>query len=190
MTEEEINMQEISSAELARQLGVSARTVQNWLASGDLEGRQTFAGRWFIKVGNAKAFITKKGKDRGEGAARLEAYLHDRFQEEAVRVENNRTSVLLYGVPMSAYVRDAESSRVPRRRGENARERIKAELRRRRAAGLAAPTLEELAEAAGLVKSTIHHHLAWLEEHGIIRIAEARRQIQLLDGEGADHGQS
>lgn len=71
----------------------------------------------------------------------------------------------------------------PRAAGEASRERIKQILRERKAAGLRAPTLDELAAATGLSKTTVNYHLRWMERHGIVRIEEARREIVLLEDE-------
>lgn len=77
------------------------------------------------------------------------------------------------------------AERHPRQRGEESRERIKAVLRARKRAGQRAPTLDELAEAAGMSKTNVQHHLKWMEEQHVVRIEEARREIILLEDEEA-----
>ena len=67
--------------------------------------------------------------------------------------------------------------------GDQSRDRIKAELRRRKAAGERPPTLEELAAAIDRGKTTVHHHRSWMEQNGVIRIEDARREIILLNDE-------
>lgn len=77
-----------------------------------------------------------------------------------------------------------DSSYHPRRArkpGEESRALIKQALRARRGSGRAAPTVEELADEAGLAKSTVQHHLVWMVEHNEVRIEQARREIVLLD---------
>ena len=85
MTDEEMGMEELAAGELARVLEVSPRTLQHWLKTGELEGRQTFTGRWLVKVGNARSFIKRKARDDGSTETRFDTFLHDRFQQEKAR---------------------------------------------------------------------------------------------------------
>lgn len=73
--------------------------------------------------------------------------------------------------------------RAPRARGEVSRSLIRAHLRNLRSQGQRPPTLDEIAEAVGLSKTTVHHHLTWMEERGLISISPPRREIILLDGD-------
>lgn len=72
------------------------------------------------------------------------------------------------------------SSRHPRQRGEQSRERIKDALVDRRTRGDAAPTLDELVTATGLKKTAVRYHVAWLRQAGIVRF-DMRREIMLVE---------
>lgn len=72
--------------------------------------------------------------------------------------------------------------RHPRHAGEESRSLIKDALRKRKAEGKRDPILVELANETGLSKTTVHHHLKWLEERGEVRIEPPRREIVLVEG--------
>ncbi len=74
------------------------------------------------------------------------------------------------------------ASHHPRHAGEDSRSHIKRILRERKEQGLRGPTLVELASELGLGKTTVHHHLKWMEQHGEVRIEPPRREIVLLEG--------
>lgn len=82
MTEQEYDMLEIPVAEAAEAVGVPLRTVQWWLQTGQLEGRQTITGRWMVQVGNLRRLIIKlseRRKDGGRTLAHLEAWLEKHY---------------------------------------------------------------------------------------------------------------
>lgn len=57
MGHEELDEHEIPLRLAARALGVSSRTVGEWIANGDLKAEQTTVGRWWLKVADCRAFL-------------------------------------------------------------------------------------------------------------------------------------
>lgn len=55
----------------ARALGVTTRTLLDWLANGDIKGSQTTADRWWLKVADCRAYIVSK---RGENSRAEEVF--------------------------------------------------------------------------------------------------------------------
>lgn len=74
----------------------------------------------------------------------------------------------------------------PRQAGEKSRAAILNFLREIKSSGDPSPTLDEIADATVLSKSTVHQHLRWLAERDIVAIGELRREIRLLVDEVPD----
>jgi len=65
MGHEELDEHDIPLKLAARALGVSPRTLLDWLSNGDIKGEQTTNDRWWLKVSDCREFIRNK---RGPGS--------------------------------------------------------------------------------------------------------------------------
>lgn len=68
-------------------------------------------------------------------------------------------------------------SRHPRQRGTIARQRIVSLLLTRSDSGSSPYTLEELHGEFGGSLTNLRHHLEWLQEHQVIRMQDALREV-------------
>jgi hypothetical protein len=81
MPTEEINMeQHIPASEAARALGVSTRTMNHWLNTGELRGDQSVSGRWTVPIGELFRIL----EARGFAGKPAEAGLRDRLKREVL----------------------------------------------------------------------------------------------------------
>ena len=61
--------------------------------------------------------------------------------------------------------------------GEQQRAAIRDALRQRLVGKEAPPTLDELSALLGLSKTTLRHHIRWLEQRGVVAIQEEPRSL-------------
>ena len=74
---------EISTGDAARALGVTTRTIQNWLISEEIDGYQQINGRWMVYVRSLFALIEKRQvNDGGRTMRRLVTWLEEYTREK------------------------------------------------------------------------------------------------------------
>lgn len=79
--QERYDMEELKPVQLAEALDVPQRTIQFWLRTGALMGKQKMTGRWVVTAGEARRFIRARDIAAADAEAMLDAWLDRHFSD-------------------------------------------------------------------------------------------------------------
>jgi hypothetical protein len=85
--QEKYDMEELKPVQLAAALDVPQRTIQFWLRSGALQGKQKMTGRWVVSAGEARRFIRERKIAVADTEALLDAWLDAHFAQPVEQEE-------------------------------------------------------------------------------------------------------